>query len=324
MSFWTNPQDAYTPFAEPKRPYRFVAKIANFLGGSGLNATRAEGLPEYLWYAKSFDKPSFTIESSAHRMINKTFKYPKTVTWNDVKITLVDTDCPSVAELVGRYLEDAGGPAGYGPNFYSKLYVPPTSGDPDSAMVRPMSDAEMSQYNQQLEDSNQAQATGTGKEVYTTVTKASAVAALGEVKIWQLDPCGRALEEWQLHGAWIKEANFGKLSYDNNDFVEIELTISYDWAVVAVGGTPNPETALNSEINQNGRMSWWNDRNAKNMDDATRQPSRLHLPNRNIYRNSGVCETPAVTNTVQEPGQESTIESTGIPVFDGIIDENIG
>jgi len=320
MSFWTDPHDQFTPFAEPKRPYRFIAKLGNFLGGTGLNATRAQGLPEYLWYAKSFDKPAFSIESSEHKMINKTFKYPKTVTWSDVKIVLVDTDCPSVPELVGRYLEDAGGMAGYGNDFYNantkQTNRSPTDPTGDRAAISTMVAGLERVLDEMILDLNE--------EPYTTVTKAAAVASLGQVKIWQLDSCGRALEEWQLHNAWIKEANFGKLSYDNNDFMEIELTICYDWAVVAVGGTPYPATDLNSEMNQRARMAWWNGQDSF---DSTAQPSRNHYPNRDIYANGGACGvsyTPAPPDPVQEPGQESTIESTDIPVFDGIIDENIG
>tara|TARA_R110002110_G_scaffold106139_1_gene266330 strand:- start:41 stop:814 length:774 start_codon:yes stop_codon:yes gene_type:complete len=218
--------------------------IENFKGD--LNATRASGLPEYLWYAKSCDKPGFSIEMSEHKMINKTFKYPKTVTWDDVSITMVDTDCPSVAELLGRYLEDAGGPAGFGLDYF---------------------------------DSQWGVATLPVEDINTTVTKVSAMNALGKVKIWQLDPNGRPLEEWQLHDAWIKTAKFGKLDYESDGFMEIEITIAYDWATVDVAG------AGDSEINGGSRMSWWTSSDVAKINSSNAHtPSLSHIPDRNAFK----------------------------------------
>lgn len=257
MSFWTDPGDPFTPFAEPKRPYRFMVYIENFKGG--LNATRGSGLPDYLWYAVSCDKPSFNIEVSQHKMINKTFKYPKTVTWEDVVITMVDTDCPSLVELIGRYLEDAGGPAGFGLD-----YAVPIS-------------------------SRRAESGGVKNAINTTLTKVAGINALGKVKIWQLDPDGRPLEEWQLHDAFISSARFGKLDYNNSDFMNVEITLTYDWATCAVGGTPSPGTTLNSEINGGSRFSWWTSADVGKMTDTNKDtPSLSHLPNRNIYKQTDV------------------------------------
>lgn len=49
-----------------------------------------------------------------------------------------------------------------------------------------------------------------------------------DIKIKILDPVGNVIELWDIKGAWIKEANFGELSYDGSDPMEISLTIRFD------------------------------------------------------------------------------------------------
>jgi hypothetical protein len=47
-----------------------------------------------------------------------------------------------------------------------------------------------------------------------------------------LDPVGAVIEEWELKGTYIQSANFGELSFDSNDPVEITLTLRYDYAIL--------------------------------------------------------------------------------------------
>ena len=48
-----------------------------------------------------------------------------------------------------------------------------------------------------------------------------------------LGPVGDVVEEWSLVGAFISQANFGDLDWSNTtDPVSIELTISYDYAIL--------------------------------------------------------------------------------------------
>ena len=39
------------------------------------------------------------------------------------------------------------------------------------------------------------------------------------------------IETWTLHNAWIKDVNFGSLSYDNEGLVDLSMTLRFDWAV---------------------------------------------------------------------------------------------
>ena len=68
-------------------------------------------------------------------------------------------------------------------------------------------------------------------ETATTINKASATNALGQVTITQIgeDPTVE-LEKWVLKNAWIQAANFSSLDYNTDDLSTIELVIRYDWA----------------------------------------------------------------------------------------------
>ena len=41
---------------------------------------------------------------------------------------------------------------------------------------------------------------------------------------------GEVIEEWLLKGTFITDAEFGTMSWDSEEVVEISLTLQYDWA----------------------------------------------------------------------------------------------
>lgn len=43
-----------------------------------------------------------------------------------------------------------------------------------------------------------------------------------------LDPVGAVVEDWELQGTWIQDANFNDLDYASSDPVEIALTLRFD------------------------------------------------------------------------------------------------
>ena len=85
-----------------------------------------------------------------------------------------------------------------------------------------------------------------GTAVGETITKKSAVASLGTVKITELgsnpENLGASglspeqarlsykIGEWTLHNPFITEVNFGTHSYDSEDMLDVTLTVRYDWA----------------------------------------------------------------------------------------------
>ena len=53
-----------------------------------------------------------------------------------------------------------------------------------------------------------------------------------DVDFYLLGPVGDKIEQWKLKGAFISQANFGDLALDSNEPATIELTLSYDYAIL--------------------------------------------------------------------------------------------
>jgi hypothetical protein len=53
-----------------------------------------------------------------------------------------------------------------------------------------------------------------------------------DIQFYMLGPVGDKVEQWTLKGAFIQAANFGDLSFDSNEPAQIELTLSYDYAIL--------------------------------------------------------------------------------------------
>ena len=66
----------------------------------------------------------------------------------------------------------------------------------------------------------------------STISKASAVNALGTIYITQLDSDGGEQETWTLQNAWISEYKWGELEYGADDLNTLDVTIKYDWAQI--------------------------------------------------------------------------------------------
>lgn len=65
----------------------------------------------------------------------------------------------------------------------------------------------------------------TGRDGYAAFYKKN-------ITFYALGPVGDKVEQWTLKGAFISSANFGELDWSGNDPLSIELTISYDYAVL--------------------------------------------------------------------------------------------
>ena len=53
-----------------------------------------------------------------------------------------------------------------------------------------------------------------------------------DVSFQVLGPVGDVVEEWELKGTFIEQAQFGDMSFAESDPVEITLTLKYDYAVL--------------------------------------------------------------------------------------------
>jgi hypothetical protein len=53
-----------------------------------------------------------------------------------------------------------------------------------------------------------------------------------DIQLKLLDPVGTVVELWDIKGAFITEANFGELTYEDGKLAEITLTLRFDNAVL--------------------------------------------------------------------------------------------
>ncbi len=78
MAFWGQGMDSGK--SDPKRKFRFKIEIKDLGGG-------AAGV----WYAKTCGKPTINVSADTeHKYLGHTFKFPGSVSWDDIEVTLVD------------------------------------------------------------------------------------------------------------------------------------------------------------------------------------------------------------------------------------------
>ena len=53
-----------------------------------------------------------------------------------------------------------------------------------------------------------------------------------DIDFYMLGPVGDKIEQWKIKGAFITSANFGDVAFDSNDPATIELTLTYDYAIL--------------------------------------------------------------------------------------------
>ena len=76
-----------------------------------------------------------------------------------------------------------------------------------------------------------------------TVSKKNAVRnALGAVSIVTINGDGDEVEQWVLNNAWITKVQFGELNYENEELLDITLSISYDNAYLQSSAFPGNGT----------------------------------------------------------------------------------
>jgi len=78
---------------------------------------------------------------------------------------------------------------------------------------------------------------GAGTRTAESISKRKANTAIGSPRIKQIDDNAEIIEEWTLHNAYLANVDFGQLSYDTDEMVNIALTITYDYATLLnIGG----------------------------------------------------------------------------------------
>jgi len=198
MAFWTDSS------FEPKRVFRW--KMSFVYGGE------ASAIEPF--YLKKVTKPKMTMSQGEHKFLDRNFKFPGHVNWEDVTATFVDDTSNSVLKrLVGafsvsNYLDIVGSPL-----------------DP----------------NKKLKTISKGKMIGT----LTPNNGLPPVSGPASVLLHQINAEDTIVETWKLNNPFIKELTpGGELSYDGEDLVEYSIVLAYDWAEVEglnIPSRPNRE-----------------------------------------------------------------------------------
>lgn len=173
-SFWNSPN------MEPKRQYRWKLSLAN----SDLQS----------WMVKSVDKPTMTVGKAEHKYFGHTYKYPGTVTWNDINISIVDPVNPDAVKALATIIQTSG-------------YNIPKS---DSVGLGGLSSI------------SKGGAHGALGEVHIRQYDAGDASGVS-----------RVIEHWTLNNAFVISADFGgNLTYGSEELIELKITLAYDWATL--------------------------------------------------------------------------------------------
>tara|TARA_R100000008_G_C3567107_1_gene159764 strand:- start:378 stop:935 length:558 start_codon:yes stop_codon:yes gene_type:complete len=80
-----------------------------------------------------------------------------------------------------------------------------------------------------------------------TISKAKANAAMGQMRIRQINDVGQEIEVWTLHNPFFQGVDFGEVNYETDDIVSYTLTVTYDNATLGkTSTTVNPDVASKS------------------------------------------------------------------------------
>lgn len=244
MSWWTSEN------VEPKRKSRFIVEIANGF---------------FLPNVKTCSKPSANVDIKEFQLINHKFKYPGVVTWQDIKITMVDMNGNSTQ--TSKFDIDKKG------NSIQSKIIKGQSLDTGLLLWRML---KHTGYNLPTEAVGPIAALGPNRQL-STPEKASSIAngfgrglygkadfgpaGVGQssnaqsVRIYTLDPEGNTVETWTLHNPQIKSVNWGDHAYDSDEFVEYSLDISYDFAHLEKGRKVTVSNGLYSSPDINTPVS---------------------------------------------------------------------
>ena len=253
MAFWTHKSTRNNEL-QPKLKDRFLV----IMGGEITDPEATDlafGTPfshRIMFTVKSVDKPSVSIETKDFKLINHKFKYPGLVTWNPIKITMVDmAGQPFFLEGV-RYdhgipprpegsntsyldsrikwdkeffesfgspnFENTGAALAFllrGAGYDTPHYSPPTGASKNTTISKEMFQNMMQNLTiQQLAFTpSPAQALGPDE-----------VVSSGKIT---------AVEQWTLKNPVIKSISWGSLSYADEGLVEYDIEIDYDFAEVS-------------------------------------------------------------------------------------------
>jgi hypothetical protein len=178
MTFWAN--SAF----EPKRNFMWKMTLL-----SGVEDSKS--LEPFRM--KKVSRPKMSVNAVEHNYLNRKYKFPGIVTWDNVTATVVDDVGGQTIDLIKDYLANSN---------YSEI-------NKDTQLT-----------------AGQFSTLGKNKMVNGM---SSAGGAAANVVIEQLNSEGETVETMYLYNAWLLSVTPSELDYSNEDLSTFDIELAYDW-----------------------------------------------------------------------------------------------
>lgn len=146
---------------------------------------------------KKVSRPKVSVNAVEHNYLNRKFKFPGVVTWDNVTATIVDDVGGHGIQLLKQYLATSN---------YGEI-------SKENALAK------------------------SGENAFKTFNKGKLVNKLSTaggnsntLQIEQLDSEGKVVETMFLYNAWMVSLTPSELDYSNEDLSTYDIEIAYDWA----------------------------------------------------------------------------------------------
>lgn len=206
MAFWSQN-------IEPQRQNRWkmifsAASAANPTPANNVGVAGPSDLQNIVFALKSADKPSYKTNIITHKFANHNFKYPGRLEWNTIALKFASVTDPDAAVLLYNIILKAG--------YKNPAEIFGTNGINYSFLAK-------------------------GREDGTPGDKGGFVPNISKdgVQLQMLDAAGTPKETWKIHSPFFTDVKFGGLDYGNDNIIDIECTMKFDWAELTlpeVGG----------------------------------------------------------------------------------------
>lgn len=158
---------------------------------------------------KTADKPSYKINTVVHKFANHNFKYPGRVEWNTIPLKFASVTDPDAAQILYNIMLKSG-------------YINPNQ----------IFDGASTNLNF-LKKGKEGEAVA-GTTAAGTPSANGFVPTIGSVNLQQVDAAGLIIENWQIHSPFFTDVKFGTLDYGNDNIIDVECTMRFDWAELVV------------------------------------------------------------------------------------------
>mgnify|MGYP003628691697 CR=1 FL=1 len=173
---------------QPKRQFRFLVNFTN--------------LSNITFMVSKSKKPSYTMETKSHNVLNHVFKFPGVVKWDDLDVTFIDAVDPNVGSKFYNALKNSG-------------YVDPTT------EMNLLTGITKRGTNDTIGDVLIQQLDGGG--MANVVDPGEIAGAVDATNI---------IDTWTLKNAFIKSVKWGdSLDYSQEGLVEVAVGLTFDYAV---------------------------------------------------------------------------------------------